>query len=65
MIGFLFRAAVLPTSMRAYSRDKQISRQIQGLMKNIIDAAGQTGNFHILLSAFKAASLIDTLRSPG
>ena len=34
-------------------------------MKNIIDAAGQTGNFHILLSAFKAAGLIDTLRSPG
>ena len=34
-------------------------------MKNIIDAAGQTGNFHILLSAFKAAALIDTLRSPG
>jgi uncharacterized surface protein with fasciclin (FAS1) repeats len=34
-------------------------------MKNIIDAAGQSGNFHILLSAFKAAALIDTLRSPG
>jgi len=34
-------------------------------MKNIIDAAGQTGNFHILLSALKAASLVDTLRSPG
>jgi len=34
-------------------------------MKNIIDAAGQTGNFHILLSAFKAAGLIDTMRSPG
>ena len=34
-------------------------------MKNIIDAAGQTGNFHILLSAFKAAALIDMLRSPG
>jgi len=34
-------------------------------MKNIIDAAGQIGNFKILLSAFKAAALIDMLRSPG
>ena len=34
-------------------------------MKNIIDAAAQAGNFKILLSAFKAASLIDMLRSPG
>jgi len=34
-------------------------------MKNLIDAATQVGNFHILLSAFKAASLIDMLRSPG
>ena len=34
-------------------------------MKNIIDAAAQAGNFKTLLSAFKAASLIDMLRSPG
>ena len=34
-------------------------------MKNIIDAAAQAGNFRTLLSAFKAASLIDMLRSPG
>lgn len=34
-------------------------------MKNIIDAATEVGNFHILLSAFKSASLIDMLRSPG
>jgi uncharacterized surface protein with fasciclin (FAS1) repeats len=34
-------------------------------MKNLIDAAGNIGNFHILLSALKAAGLIDTLRSPG
>ncbi len=34
-------------------------------MKNIIDAAAETGNFTTLLSAFKAASLIDMLRSPG
>lgn len=34
-------------------------------MKNIIDAAGHTGNFHILLSAFRAAGLIETLRAPG
>jgi uncharacterized surface protein with fasciclin (FAS1) repeats len=34
-------------------------------MKNIIDAAVQAGNFTTLLSAFKAASLIDMLRSPG
>jgi uncharacterized surface protein with fasciclin (FAS1) repeats len=34
-------------------------------MKNLIDAAAQAGNFTTLLSAFKAASLIDMLRSPG
>ena len=34
-------------------------------MKNLIDAAAQAGNFKTLLSAFKAASLIDMLRSPG
>ncbi len=34
-------------------------------MKNIIDAAAQAGSFKTLLSAFKAASLIDMLRSPG
>lgn len=34
-------------------------------MKNLIDAAIETGNFNTLLSAFKSASLIDMLRSPG
>ena len=34
-------------------------------MKNLIDAAVEAANFQILLSAFKAASLIDMLRSPG
>ena len=34
-------------------------------MKNLIDAAAEAGNFKTLLSAFKAASLIDMLRSPG
>jgi uncharacterized surface protein with fasciclin (FAS1) repeats len=34
-------------------------------MKNLIDAANESGNFRTLLSAFKAASLIDKLRSPG
>ena len=34
-------------------------------MKNIIDVATQAANFKILLSAIKAASLIDMLRSPG
>jgi uncharacterized surface protein with fasciclin (FAS1) repeats len=34
-------------------------------MKNLIDAATEVGNFQILLSAFKSASLIDMLRSPG
>jgi uncharacterized surface protein with fasciclin (FAS1) repeats len=34
-------------------------------MKNLIDAAAQAGNFKTLLSAFKSASLIDMLRSPG
>jgi uncharacterized surface protein with fasciclin (FAS1) repeats len=34
-------------------------------MKNIVDVAAQAANFRILLSAFKAASLIDMLRSPG
>ena len=34
-------------------------------MKNLIEAATDVGNFKTLLSAFKAASLIDMLRSPG
>jgi uncharacterized surface protein with fasciclin (FAS1) repeats len=34
-------------------------------MKNIIEAAIDAGNFKSLLSAFKSASLIDMLRSPG
>jgi len=34
-------------------------------MKNIIDVAVEADNFRIMLSAFKAASLIDMLRSPG
>lgn len=34
-------------------------------MKNIIEVAADVGNFRTLLSAFKAASLIDMLRSPG
>ncbi|MEJ0086655.1 MAG: fasciclin domain-containing protein [Pseudomonadota bacterium] len=34
-------------------------------MKNIIDVAAEADNFRVLLSAFKAASLIDMLRSPG
>jgi len=34
-------------------------------MKDLIDTAAQAGNFRTLLSAFKAASLIDQLRSPG
>ena len=34
-------------------------------MKNLIDAATEVGNFQILLSAFKSASLIDMLRAPG
>ena len=34
-------------------------------MKNLIEAAIEAGNFKTLLSAFKSASLIDMLRSPG
>jgi uncharacterized surface protein with fasciclin (FAS1) repeats len=34
-------------------------------MKNLIEAALEVGNFRTLLSAFKSASLIDMLRSPG
>jgi len=34
-------------------------------MKNLIDAAVDAGNFKSLLSAFRSASLIDMLRSPG
>ena len=34
-------------------------------MKNIVDVALDAANFRVLLSAFKAASLIDMLRSPG
>jgi uncharacterized surface protein with fasciclin (FAS1) repeats len=34
-------------------------------MKNLIDAATQAGESIALASAFKSASLIDLLRSPG
>ena len=34
-------------------------------MKNLIEAAADAGNIKTLLSAFKSASLIDRLRSPG
>ncbi|HEU5136043.1 MAG TPA: fasciclin domain-containing protein [Steroidobacteraceae bacterium] len=34
-------------------------------MKNLIEAAVDAGNFKTLLSAFRSASLIDMLRSPG
>jgi uncharacterized surface protein with fasciclin (FAS1) repeats len=34
-------------------------------MKNLIDVAADAANFRVLLSAFKAASLIDMLRAPG
>jgi uncharacterized surface protein with fasciclin (FAS1) repeats len=34
-------------------------------MKNVIDAATQAGEKSALLSAFKSASFIDLLRSPG
>jgi len=34
-------------------------------MKNFIDAATQAGESSALLSAFKSASCIDLLRSPG
>ena len=34
-------------------------------MKNIIDVTLDAANFRVLVSAFKAASLIDMLRSPG
>jgi uncharacterized surface protein with fasciclin (FAS1) repeats len=49
---------------RAYWLDKQ-AQKYQGTMKNLIDAAVDAGNFKTLLSAFKSASLIDMLRSPG
>lgn len=34
-------------------------------MRNLVDVAAQSANFRTLLSAFKAASMIDMLRSPG
>jgi len=34
-------------------------------MKSLIEEAADAGNFKSLLSAFKSASLIDMLRSPG
>jgi len=34
-------------------------------MKNLVDAATDARNFKTLVSAFKSASLIDMLRSPG
>ena len=62
--GYLFRARGCGVVIRAYWPDKQ-RITLQGIMKNLIDAAIETGNFNTLLSAFKSASLIDMLRSPG
>ena len=62
--GYLFGARGCGVVIRAYWLDKQRVTH-QGNMKNLIDAAIETGNFNTLLSAFKSASLIDMLRSPG
>jgi uncharacterized surface protein with fasciclin (FAS1) repeats len=53
-MGFFPRLAV-PAALTAHT----------ARMKNLIEAAAEAGNFKKLLSAFKSASLIDTLRSPG
>jgi uncharacterized surface protein with fasciclin (FAS1) repeats len=60
-----FRRRRFVTSMQRILPCKSRTHVFKGLMKNLIDAASQVGNFHILLSAFKSASLIDMLRSPG
>jgi uncharacterized surface protein with fasciclin (FAS1) repeats len=51
----IFPALPVPAALTAHT----------GPMKNLIDAAMEAGNFRTLLSAFKSASLIDMLRSPG
>jgi hypothetical protein len=63
--GFLFRVAVSPRYMRAYSRGKQHTTFSRTHEKHHRRQPARPGNFHILLSAFKAAALIDTLRSPA
>jgi uncharacterized surface protein with fasciclin (FAS1) repeats len=50
--------------MRAYCLAKQSSNE-SAHMKNLIDVAADAASFRVLLSAFKAASLIDMLRAPG
>ena len=62
--GYLLDATGWGAVIRAYWLDKQRVTN-QGIMKNLIEAAIEAGNFKTLLSAFKSASLIDMLRSPG
>ena len=63
MVIFSVPAVVVVLSAHTGPINKE--SHIQGIMKNLIEAAIETGNFNTLLSAFKSASLIDMLRSPG
>jgi uncharacterized surface protein with fasciclin (FAS1) repeats len=52
----------------AIFREPPVSRTFRAhtaRMKNTVDAATQAGKSSTLMSAFKSASLIDLLRSPG
>jgi uncharacterized surface protein with fasciclin (FAS1) repeats len=69
-VGRCIDMRIFPGSrlLRDYRRiltQQNTFKTYQGFMKNLIDAAAQAGNFKTLLSAFKSASLIDMLRSPG
>jgi uncharacterized surface protein with fasciclin (FAS1) repeats len=63
--AYLFHATGSGRADRAYWLDKQAQNAPEGSMKNLIDPAMEAGEFRTLLSAFKSASLIDMLRSPG
>jgi uncharacterized surface protein with fasciclin (FAS1) repeats len=63
--GYLSSAAGLRVLLRAYWFLETNQSNKSDTMKNIIDVALDAANFRVLLSAFKAASLIDMLRSPG
>jgi uncharacterized surface protein with fasciclin (FAS1) repeats len=61
----IFSALPVRVTLSAHTAATNTQVTSKGFMKNLIDAAMEVGNFRTLLSAFKSASLIDMLRSPG
>src|SRR5688500_17114799 len=61
----IFSPTPVGACLSAHTEATNYLQETQGFMKNLIEAALEVGNFRTLLSAFKSASLIDMLRSPG